>query len=497
MGRELNAAIAEYIATSQKVIAKLVEKGDVSGHEFHGNRWTGGLGSAGSLSGRAAVQSHIDYMMEMDHANIALDLMKKTGGFTYDPAEHKFTGVGDKGFAVSPYPERAAVFTRPMTVQDIKDYITKNADLLGRPGHNIGGWDDENGKQILDVAIIVHDKTEAVNLAHQFSQDAIFDFAAGQSIATKSAPGEKGDVVGHTFHGNRFTGGLGGAGVQAAARHTVANLPANQREKTLPEALAQGTKLGGPVEAAKVRQNLRSVLASATPAEIQEGKNWYPSVHERCAGWSAKYGVPIEVAAAAIAATSPNCAWDQNLKIAENALAVANSPVVPPLDDAWKAKLEAGNVPKDDWPKPGQAMKDINARALALAPFSKGLSNGIGKAIEMARGEPIEDVLKGPKVNSFIDNIAHPESSQEVTVDIHAERVALGRLPQTATDDKDMGLLLNRAGVYNFLADQYREIAQTVHMSPLELQAVTWVTWKHDTDAQFRALARTEAFKNN
>jgi hypothetical protein len=100
----------------------------------------------------------------------------------------------------------------------------------------------------------------------------------------------------------------------------------------------------------------------------------------------------------------------------------------------------------------------------------------MGKALEIYDGADWRQVLKGPKERSFADNISNPKRSQAVTVDRHAVRVALGDI---ATRDKSgPEVILSRVGVYEAIAQAYRDAAKDLGLLPLELQAITWLQEK-------------------
>lgn len=58
--------------------------------------------------------------------------------------------------------------------------------------------------------------------------------------------------------------------------------------------------------------NITSVYNSATTSEVKNGKNWYRNANQYAKELSSLHNVPIETAAAVIAAISPNCSWEVN-----------------------------------------------------------------------------------------------------------------------------------------------------------------------------------------
>lgn len=105
------------------------------------------------------------------------------GGFTIDPRTEKDV---DSGFAVAIYPDRSREIPHTdVTGTTIKDYAKSNEDLLTESGNMMGGWHDpDSGSVWLDVSRVTSDKTEAISLAKEHNQIAIFDLGSGSSINT-------------------------------------------------------------------------------------------------------------------------------------------------------------------------------------------------------------------------------------------------------------------------------------------------------------------------
>lgn len=110
--------------------------------------------------------------------------ISETGGITFNLFSGKSLG-GTKNFAVSPYPERSFIKKGKITHNDLADYIEKNADLLLKEDHSLGGWiDDATGETFLDVSITVSDKAKAIKIGRKFNQRAIFDLETFEEINT-------------------------------------------------------------------------------------------------------------------------------------------------------------------------------------------------------------------------------------------------------------------------------------------------------------------------
>jgi len=116
------------------------------------------------------------------------------GGFTYNPA----TGSSPtKGFAVSPFKDREFVMDLSEPGKDIgvfrkqlretcREFTRNNKDLLGRKGAHFGGWWDKDAKKFyLDVSLVVPDRAEAMRVAKDNDQEAIFDLETMETISAR------------------------------------------------------------------------------------------------------------------------------------------------------------------------------------------------------------------------------------------------------------------------------------------------------------------------
>lgn len=84
--------------------------------------------------------------------------------------------------------------------------------------------------------------------------------------------------------------------------------------------------------------------------------------------------------------------------------------------------------------------------------------------------DEILKILNGDKTKRFYLNMVYP-SGGGVTVDRHAIAIAIGR---TATD-KEQSI---SSAVYTFLEDCYIMTSETLGLTPLHLQSITWQAWK-------------------
>lgn len=114
------------------------------------------------------------------HSLLAL-LDEPDGGWTIDPR----TGESVYGgYAVAVHPECCAVLAE-ITLGDVLEFLLRHAETLALPGRLLGGWrDPADGRIYLDVSILVEDRDEALRLARENDELAIFDFSTGESIPT-------------------------------------------------------------------------------------------------------------------------------------------------------------------------------------------------------------------------------------------------------------------------------------------------------------------------
>lgn len=165
--------------------------------------------------------------------------------------------------------------------------------------------------------------------------------------------------------------------------------------------------------------SILSVYRRASADDIREGMSWY-----RDTNLIAREAGNVETGAGIIAALSPRLPWSRNVMLARQ---------------AFVAPLEGG-----------------------------ALRRSIAAANAILSGTHPLDVLGGLKTRSFFDNILMPLSSEAVTVDTHAIKIA----------GLDRDSVTPR--MYREIADAYRSAAYSVNLRPLEIQAITWTTWRRE-----------------
>lgn len=172
--------------------------------------------------------------------------------------------------------------------------------------------------------------------------------------------------------------------------------------------------------------NITKVYRQGTPNEHMQGTQWYSQAHALAVELDPN--MPSR-AAAVIAVLSPMMSWDRNVALARD--------------------VYAG--------KP--------ARCLG--------SNANKAAMLMAGAEP-NDVLSGPKVRAFWRAIANPNDPDAIVIDRHALSIAAG----SALNDQQIKSMLRPQSAYGQVVKLYANAARIVNVSPVALQATTWVIWR-------------------
>lgn len=178
-------------------------------------------------------------------------------------------------------------------------------------------------------------------------------------------------------------------------------------------------------------RNILRVYARCTAAQRAEGLDWYPSACRTVEAWSVTLGIPRATVACVIAALSPQCSWDANLRAA-------------------LALLTGQHVPRD-----GGVLSANIIKAQTI------LDHG------MASVFPVFKVA--PKVAAFSLNLQG--CGEPVTVDTHAAAIALEDV--TAV----MRLTPQRYAVFAFA---YVDAARMVDIRPCDLQATCWLRWRRE-----------------
>jgi hypothetical protein len=142
--------------------------------------WTGMVGP-GELGGTGGLE-HAAIFGRPKVMELAQEL-KKNGGFTFDPRKGELHSAG--GYAVANPPGSKSVVLNPNqnVIQGLQKAVAQNKDLLGQEGMMLGGWKDpDTGKHYLEVSHVTPSKEEALDLAKQRNEKAIFDLGTFENV---------------------------------------------------------------------------------------------------------------------------------------------------------------------------------------------------------------------------------------------------------------------------------------------------------------------------
>ena len=165
----------------------------------------------------------------------------------------------------------------------------------------------------------------------------------------------------------------------------------------------------------------------SSASDMAEGERWYETARVTAAALSAGTNISVEQAAGVIAALSPRVRWETNVRAAAEIISAAR--------------------------------RDPDANP----PNVAGYYRNVKKAWKIATGWQPENVLGGPKVTSFYANICGDE--YPVTVDVWSARLAEGKSNKNGPSGKR----------YERIADAFRMAASARGVSPMVMQATTWV----------------------
>jgi len=135
----------------------------------------------------------------------------KNNGATF--SLYKGDRAGEDAYAISIFPERSLVIKdRPITKEDIIDFVNRNADLFSNPFYNVRTWRKAGTSNYLDVVVVVKDRAKALEYGRRAKQEAIFylkdlveikvdgtsDAPLGKIQDRAYSPGEP-DITGYYF----------------------------------------------------------------------------------------------------------------------------------------------------------------------------------------------------------------------------------------------------------------------------------------------------------
>lgn len=117
----------------------------------------------------------------------------QNGGGSYALATNMSLQVGkDEGYMCAAYPERSAWSKANASAQELTDdatnFVKANLDVLSTPGMCLGTWisdeDPTKGQISWDISERIMDRNEAIQRGKERNQQAIFNLADGEDIAT-------------------------------------------------------------------------------------------------------------------------------------------------------------------------------------------------------------------------------------------------------------------------------------------------------------------------
>jgi len=178
--------------------------------------------------------------------------------------------------------------------------------------------------------------------------------------------------------------------------------------------------------------NIKRMFNWATREELDEGLVWYNHQHNQIAKIADEYQYPLNVVAGVTSVLSPRVAWSRNLT-------------------ATRIVLNAVNEGKD--------FTDFVCDGMRINRY---------KAYMIACTWDVDEWLRGPKVEAFYDNLCNPDTSERVTVDVWAYRIAMNAVGQAVKTVSPK--------VHDAIEDAYIGAGIEFGIAPLKVQAVTWLS---------------------
>ncbi len=178
--------------------------------------------------------------------------------------------------------------------------------------------------------------------------------------------------------------------------------------------------------------NILRVYAQAHEIEHEMGFWWYVEALRWCEETAQEFRSETQTIAGIVAALSPGVSWEQN-------------------------KMDARDF-----------LRFITGEKMTVSVSTYG--QFINKARDIWDGKEIEKVLNGPKITAFYRCIINPWCNESVCVDRHAFKVARGI--------KKGGSKALTPKQVRDTQQAYRNAAYQLGLRPLQLQAITWTTYK-------------------
>jgi hypothetical protein len=188
------------------------------------------------------------------------------------------------------------------------------------------------------------------------------------------------------------------------------------------------------------------MLQLASQADIISGLEWYQRAYDLALRFIHAYdGLTMGQAVGVIAALSPNNKWERNCIDAE-------------------AMIKTWHIQGD-------------YNSVKVCTFGKNKQKAIEiLSLESVDTEAIASILSGQKVVAFYRSIMGDKNA--VCVDGHAYAIFIGeRIPTTKTPSITPKLFETIQRAYQLVSKRSVELCG-VELSPTQVQAVTWVTYR-------------------
>ncbi len=193
-------------------------------------------------------------------------------------------------------------------------------------------------------------------------------------------------------------------------------------------------------------RHISGMLQLASEADIFEGINWYQRAYDLAVRFIHAYdGLTMGQAVGVIAALSPNNKWERNCNDAETMI------------KTWHTQGDYNSV--------------------KVCTFGKNKQKAIEILnLESVDTEAIASILNGQKVVAFYRSIMGDKNA--VCVDGHAYAIFIGeRIPTTKTPSITPKLFETIQRAYQLVSKRSVDLCG-VELSPTQVQAVTWVTYR-------------------
>jgi len=197
-----------------------------------------------------------------------------------------------------------------------------------------------------------------------------------------------------------------------------------------------------------VTRNISGMLQLASQADILAGIEWYARALRFARMLVQAYdGLTLGQAVGVIAALSPNNKWTRNCTDAE-------------------AMIKAWHMGADP----------LSVKVCTFNPNKAKAAAILALTADDLLTDTIAEILKGRKVVAFYRSIMGDPDA--VCVDGHAYAVWIGeRIPTTQTPSLGVKLYADIARAYQLVAKRSFNLCG-VTLSPTQVQAVTWVTYR-------------------